>query len=48
MFFILKAKMVDEKNGTHPKTNNLEFGYLHIKNRKIMTSPKTQINLYNF
>jgi hypothetical protein len=38
--------MSDEKNGTHPEIDNLNFGHVDIHNQKNMTCPKIQIISY--
>jgi hypothetical protein len=40
-----RPKWSMKKNETHPKTNHLEFIYVHINNGKIMTSPKPKLIL---
>jgi hypothetical protein len=43
-FNVPKAKMTNEKNGTH--VSNLIIKNFHKQNRKMMTSSKIQINFY--
>ncbi len=36
-----------QKNGTHPKTNNLNFGHVYKHNKTKIINPKTQISYYH-
>ncbi len=36
-----------QKNGTHPKTNNLNFGHVYKHNKTKITPPNTQIVYYH-